>query len=226
LKAESSVNFNIGVDYSPKENLNLNINFFRNNVENLIDTRILPIPTAGGANIFSYQNINRIYKQGMEVDAKWNLTQNINVSGGYQLLYARDPEAEDFFDDSQGAIVRDPETLESVRVETEYFGLFNRSRHMANFKIFYKITAWKMDANIRGTYRSKYGLFDTNGNNYLDGLDEFVDGYAIWDIALNKSVNTDFTAGFGIDNLLDFTDPVNITNIPGRLIYGKLNFNF
>ncbi|MEO1256792.1 MAG: TonB-dependent receptor, partial [Bacteroidota bacterium] len=226
LEAESSVNFNFGVDYTPKEGMRISINLFRNNVNNLIDTQILPTPTAGGANIFSYQNINRIYKQGIELDTKWDVTQNISLSGGYQLLYAKDREAEDFFDSSNGVIVRDPETLESVRVETEYFGLFNRSRHMANFKIFYEIPAWKTNANIRGVYRSKYGLFDTNGNNYLDGLDEFVNGYTIWDLAINKTINKNLAAGFGIDNLLDFTDPVNISNIPGRLFYGKLNVNF
>jgi len=28
---------------------------------------------------------------------------------------------------------------------------------------------------------------------------------------------------FGVDNLFDYTDPVNIPNYPGRIIYSKLN---
>ena len=83
-----------------------------------------------------------------------------------------------------------------------------------------------MDSNIRGTYRSKYGLFDTNGNNYLDTYDDFVDGYAIIDLAINKTFLKNYQIGFGVDNLFDFTDPQNISNIAGRIIYGKLNIQF
>ena len=94
---------------------------------------------------------------------------------------------------------------------------------MANFKVFYQLPKWKTNANIRGTYRSKYGLFDTNDNTYLDDLDEFVDGYIIWDVAINKTLFETIITGFGIDNILNFNDPINISNIPGRLFYGKLN---
>jgi outer membrane receptor for ferrienterochelin and colicins len=83
-----------------------------------------------------------------------------------------------------------------------------------------------LDANIRGTYRSKYGLFDTNGNNYLDAYDDFVDGYTIWDIAINKTIYENYQLGFGMDNLLGFTDTQNISNISGRIIYGTLNIQF
>ena len=83
-----------------------------------------------------------------------------------------------------------------------------------------------MDANVRNTFRSNYGLFDTNGNTYLDGFDEFVEGYIICDFALNKTFYEDYKLGLGIDNLFNFTDPQNISNIAGRLFYGKLNINF
>ena len=75
---------------------------------------------------------------------------------------------------------------------------------------------------MRATYRSKYGLSDTNGNGYLDHYDSFVSGYAILDLALNKSLSKNITFGAGIDNLFDFTDPANVTNIPGRLYFAKL----
>ena len=97
---------------------------------------------------------------------------------------------------------------------------------MANFKIFYNIPKWNLDTNIRITYRSKYGLFDTNGNTYLDTYDEFREGYTIWDFAINKTIYKNYKLGFGIDNIFDFNDPQNITNIPGRIIYGTININF
>jgi outer membrane receptor for ferrienterochelin and colicins len=97
---------------------------------------------------------------------------------------------------------------------------------MANLKIFYTLTKWGLDANIRGTYRSKYGLLDSNGNTYLDSYDEFVDGYAILDFAINKSFLNNYQIGFGTDNIFNFKDTQNISNIAGRIIYGKLNIQF
>jgi outer membrane receptor for ferrienterochelin and colicins len=91
---------------------------------------------------------------------------------------------------------------------------------MANLKLFYKIPKWNLDMNLRSTYRSKYGLFDTNGNDYLDTYDDFVDGYSILDFAINKTLFKYYQIGFGLDNVFDFKDTQNISNIPGRLIYG------
>ena len=85
---------------------------------------------------------------------------------------------------------------------------------------------WKLNTNIRTTYRSKYGLFDTNSNTYLDKYDSFVKGYFILDWAINKTFHTKYQLSFGIDNLLDFKDPQNISNLSGRNIYIKINFNF
>ncbi|MEM7298286.1 MAG: TonB-dependent receptor, partial [Bacteroidota bacterium] len=126
LKAESSVSFNFGVDYSPFDQLQLNANIFRSNVQNLIDTRVIARKTIG-QNVFSYYNVNEVYKEGLEFNAKWNASPTLSIAGGYQLLYAKDREAEEFFESSNGVIVRDPVTLESTRVQTDYFGLFNRS---------------------------------------------------------------------------------------------------
>ena len=221
LKAERSVSFNFGLDYNPTDDFQLNANVFRNNVDNLIDTRVIARKT-NGQNVFSYYNINKIRKQGLELNAKWNVSENLSFSGGYQLLYAKDMDVEDSFDEGN-VFARSNNGLSFRLNKDNYFGLFNRSRHMANFKVFYQLPKWKTNANIRGTYRSKYGLFDTNDNTYLDDLDEFVDGYMIWDVAINKTLFETIITGFGIDNILNFNDPINISNIPGRLFYGKLN---
>ncbi len=83
-----------------------------------------------------------------------------------------------------------------------------------------------MDTSLRGTYRSKYGLIDTNGNTFLDTYDNFVDGFVVIDFAINKTFLDNYQLGFGIDNLFDFKDSQNISNIAGRIIYGKLNIQF
>ena len=97
---------------------------------------------------------------------------------------------------------------------------------MANFKVFYTIPKWNLKLNCRGTYRSKYGQFDTNGNDYLDDFDNFINAYTIWDLAVDKTFYKKYQVALGSDNIFNFIDGQNINNIPGRLIYAKLNIQF
>jgi outer membrane receptor for ferrienterochelin and colicins len=225
LKPESSIGYNFGIDLKPLSTLKINLNLFRNNIKNLIDTRVIARKT-NGQNIFSYYNVNEVYTQGLEFNANYKFNENLTISGGYQLLYAKDIEAEKDFEEGQ-VFARIRPSSPSFRLQKDdYFGLFNRSRHMANFKIFYTIPKWNLDTNLRTTYRSKYGLFDTNGNTYLDNYDAFVKGYSIWDFAINKIIYKNYKLGFGMDNIFNFNDPQNISNIAGRIIYGTLNINF
>ncbi|MEM6685132.1 MAG: TonB-dependent receptor [Bacteroidota bacterium] len=225
LRPESSFSVNIGLDYNPTKKLSLHVNVFRNSVENLIDTRVIA-NKINGQNVFSYTNINEVYTQGVEFSTTWKVIKNLDFSAGYQLLYARDVAAEEAFENGQ-VFARESVSSPSFQLETsDYFGLFNRSRHMANGKLFYKIPKWNANANIRSVYRSKYGIIDSNGNGYLDKFDDFVDGYAIWDVAFNKTLYDNYTLGLGIDNVFDFTDPQNISNIAGRIIYGNLTIQF
>ena len=225
LKPENSVAMNLGFDYKPISSVNLGINVFRNNINDLIDTRVVANKN-NGQNVFSYYNVNEVYTQGLEFNASWKPNNQLKISGGYQLLYAKDKAAEEAFENGE-VFARENPASPAFRLETDdYFGLFNRSRHMANFKVFYSFEKWKADVNMRATYRSRFGLIDTNFNNYLDAYDTFVDGYSIWDIAFNKTIQDAYQVGLGVDNIFGFTDTQNITNIPGRIIYGKLNINF
>ncbi|UNY99781.1 TonB-dependent receptor [Zhouia spongiae] len=223
LKPENSIGINLGLDYRFSSTVKFNMNLFRNNIEDLIDTRVIAGKT-NGQNVFSYYNVHKVYTQGLEFNATWMPDNNLKLSGGYQLLFAKDKEAEEAF--KNGEVYARNSNGSFKLDKSDYFGLYNRSRHMANFKIFYQIPAWSMNMNIRGTYRSKYGLYDSNGNAYLDKYDVFVDGYSVWDIALNKTILKNYTLGVGIDNAFGFTDTQNISNISGRIFYGKLNIKF
>jgi outer membrane receptor for ferrienterochelin and colicins len=222
LKPENSVSVNLGMDYKLSSRFKLSLNVFRNNIEDLIDTRVIANKT-NGQNVFSYYNVNEVYTQGLEFNTTWKLNNQLKITGGYQLLFAKDKEAENAFERGE-VFARETPGSPSFKLEKQdYFGLYNRSRHMGNLKVFYSIPKWKLNTNVRVTYRSKYGLFDTNGNNYLDTYDDFVNGYTVTDFAINKTLYNNYQLGFGIDNIFNFTDTQNITNIPGRIIYGTLN---
>ncbi len=122
---------------------------------------------------------------------------------------------------------RDPETLDSFKLKkSEYFGLLNRSKHTANVKFFYSIPKWKTDVNLRVFYRSKFGLFDSNSNQILDKYDDFVNEYFLTNLSLSKKIKEKFTFQAGVNNLFDFTNASEISNISGRQFFGKLQFNF
>ncbi len=222
LNPENSIGINVGADYRLSSTVKVDLNIFRNNIEDLIDTRVIANKT-NGQNVFSYYNVHKVFTQGLEFNVNWKPSNNLKLMGGYQLLFAKDKAAVDAFENGEVYARLTPSSPSFQLKKEDYFGLYNRSRHMANFKIFYTFERWKLDANLRGTYRSKYGLYDTNGNTYLDEYDEFVDGYSTWDIAFNKTLYKNYTLGFGIDNVFGFTDTQNISNISGRIIYGKLN---
>ena len=232
LKPESSVAYNIGFTFKPLNTLNFEINFFRNDIKDLIDDR--QIATKASQNgVFSYVNVNQAYTQGFEFNSSWQANKQLKVSGGFQYLIAKDKDAESIFKNGE-AFALTPLGAAQLK-EDDYFGLPNRSKHMANLKLFYDFVDLDLNVNIRGVYRSKYGLFDTNGtvNGYIDKYDDFVEGFSTWDLALNKTFYKNYELGFGVDNIFDFTDwpdsgtdQVFIANIPGRLFYGTINIKF
>jgi len=232
LDAERSVGYNFGFGYR-KGKFRGDVNFFKNDFQNLIDTRILASKT-NGQNVFGYLNRERVYTQGLEVDLHFRAQEHLSISTGYQLLYAFDKDKEDALDRGE-VFARDPETMETIRIgRADYFGLENRSRHTLNFKVFYEIPEWEANANLRVVYRSRFGLTDVNGNDLLDELDmAFVEDYALVNLALGKTFFTHYQLQIGANNLLDFrgSNPLaaqdnEVLINPGIQLFGRVTIQF
>lgn len=224
LKPESSVNFNFG-GYYKKNKWSLDYNFFYNTIKNLIDTRAIAQKT-NGQNVFSYFNIDKIFTYGLELNSTYKASSDLSISAGYQYLIAKDQTIVDKIERGE-IFARDPITLSSFKLKSsDYFGLFNRSTHTANIKINYTIHYIKTSVNARVFYKSKYGIFDSNGNNILDKYDEFVKGYFLTNIALNKDFKYKISLQMGVNNLLDYTDKKNISNLPGRQFFTRIQYQF
>ncbi|WP_299799302.1 TonB-dependent receptor [uncultured Maribacter sp.] len=224
LEAESSIGYNLGFNLKHDRG-NTEVNFFRNDFKNLIDTRIIA-RKINGQNVFSYMNFDEIYTTGFEINSSYKLTNELNISAGYQLLYAFDKQKKQDVADNQ-VFVRDAESGQSVALaQSDYFGLVNRSRHNANFKVYYDIPSASTNVNMRVLYRSKYAQYDTNGNDLIDNYDtSFIDGFVTVNAAISKTFNKNLTLQVGANNLLDYTDN-NIPTMPGILGYLKLNYQF
>ena len=78
---------------------------------------------------------------------------------------------------------------------------------------------------IRCILRGRYGEADRNANQILDREDEYLPGYALWNMTLRKRMGA-FAAQMGVENIFDKTDPQNIPSLPGRLIYTGLGRDF
>ncbi len=225
LKPESSIGYNLGASFT-KGKFKGDFNLFRNDFENLIDTRIIARKT-NGQNVFSYTNFNKIYTTGLSVNANYQLAEGLQLSAGYQLLYAKDKDKKVALERGE-IFARDPQSLQTISLNNaDYFGLVNRSRHTANFKIFYELPKWNSNINLRVNYRSTYGLFDSNGNAILDHFDtSFVTGYALVNLAASKTFLDAYTLQIGANNLFDYTDINNIPGLAGTQAYVKLNIQF
>ncbi|MDO6471855.1 TonB-dependent siderophore receptor [Maribacter sp. 1_MG-2023] len=224
LEAESSIGYNLGFNLKHGRG-NTEVNFFRNDFKNLIDTRIIA-RKINGQNVFSYMNFDEIYTTGFEINSSYKLTNELNISAGYQLLYAFDKQKKQDVADNQ-VFVRDAESGQSVALaQSDYFGLVNRSRHNANFKVYYDIPSASTNVNMRVLYRSKYAQYDTNGNDLIDNYDtSFIDGFVTLNAAISKIFYKNLTLQVGANNLLDYTDN-NIPTMPGIQGYLKLNYQF
>lgn len=205
LKAETSTSWNAGFSVRPISKLEFTFNGFYNDLHNMIYNQQIGIKT-NGASLYSWFNIARAYTSGMEAGASWQPLQGLTVSGGYQLLYARDRA----YDDSirMGVKkVRNSVERERTAVPADHFGLPNRSRHMANLQLFYEYKPWGLHLSARGTYRSRYGFLDENDNGFIDPYDVFVNGYVVLHCSARKSfLQERLTLQLTIDNINDYTD--------------------
>ncbi|MGB1042586.1 MAG: TonB-dependent receptor plug domain-containing protein [Tenacibaculum sp.] len=237
LKPENSIGYNLGFQLKPSSKLNIGINLFRNNISDLIDvfdTQLNPndLGLTNGTRTFSYQNIDEIYTQGVEVDFKYHISNNVKILGGYQYLETANKKEEQFVAENPTTVIKDENGV-SKRVVLDYFGLANRSKHHANLKLFYENFIHNFSANVRAVYRSKYALFDTNGNGLIDSYDNFVSDNLQLNFAVNKQVSSTMKLQFGVDNLTDERGEVNKEKFKnndtvlrlGRTFYGRLTIN-
>ncbi|MDZ7936428.1 MAG: hypothetical protein U5M51_16000 [Emticicia sp.] len=143
-------------------------------------------------------------------------------SAGYQYLEAKDKAILDKI--KAGNVFRRDENLSTERVpKKDYGGLMGRSKHSANFKIFYENKKF-VSASLRGVYRGRYGFGDKNSNAILDADNEYVNGFFTWNFSTTKTFKK-LNFQVGIDNILNYRNAQNIPNLAGRLWWAKTQFN-
>ena len=224
LSPESSFGVNIGYSREINEKISLSSNIFSNSAKNLIDYRVIA-NKINGQNVFSYYNVNNVSTFGFDINTKYKADNYFNFSIGYQLLYAYDLDAREAFENGDVYARLTVDSPAFRLKKSDYFGLYNRSRHMGVLKINYNNLENNFSCNLRLRYRSKYGIYDSNSNNYLDKYDDFVNGHITTNISMNKIINSSLTVSGGVENIFNYLDRQNISNLSGRIYFLRAKYN-
>jgi outer membrane receptor for ferrienterochelin and colicins len=229
LKPERSVSYSAGFTLTPMPTFKIDVNGFYNNVHNFINTDQVA-SKKGGQQVFTYFNIDKAFLTGLDVGLSWIAAKGLTIAAGYQLLYAKDRGVIDSIKAGTGnyAKVYDPNLGADRRSKvSDYFGLTNRSRHMANIRFSYEYEPKGITASFRVNYRSKYGFMESNrSNGFLDPYDTYVAGFFLLNASVQKTLlNKHMAVQLTADNILNYRDML-MPGQSGRMILVGLNYRF
>ncbi|MBL7729505.1 MAG: TonB-dependent receptor, partial [Dinghuibacter sp.] len=225
LKPESSVGYNFAADYTPVKGIQVSVSAFRNDVQNLVNY----IPVAqkpNGSNVFSYINLNRAVTQGAAAEITVKQIPGVTIQGGYQYLFTADKDIYNAI--KEGTVYGRDYIGGPARLMTrkDYGGLNNRSKHSANIKLFYEPARQKWNASLRAVYRSRWGVYDNDGNGFANQQSEFARGCVLLNAAVTVKPLANWQVQTGINNLLNYTDGANMPNQPGINGFISLVYSF
>jgi outer membrane receptor for ferrienterochelin and colicins len=228
LSPEKSIGINLGFDYTLNNNSFFKINFFRNDISNLIETYNLPFNKVNNQAIYSYKNVNKVFTEGMEFNFSHHFNGNFSVFGSYQYLVAKDKNVLRKIKGKE-MYKRDPLTnVTSLVTKSEYKGLFNRSMNTANLRLQYHNLLYNTSVFITAKYRGQYGFSGLNGfqngNDILDDDREFVKGFLLGNVTLSQPLAPRFDAQVGVENILNYTNKLQMPNMFGRSYFINVNF--
>jgi len=244
LEPENSLSFNAGVATDLIPQVQASVNLFHNDVENLIDSQLILQKTGGGPFpfVFTYFNVGEAFTQGLESELTLRPLRgtdladrvgDVSVSLGYQYLEAKSRDAITRIE--SGEVYRVPNDPQSpdfnpnapILDESDYIGLFNRSKHAGSLQLRYRQEALGLTVSLRGTYRGEYGFNDTNQNGVYDAFDEPADAYTVWNVTARKDLFSRATLTLGVDNLSgaspDYGAGQPVPAFAGRQVYAGLS---
>lgn len=220
LAPEHSGSWQIGGEYNGfSRKVRFGVNFFRNDVRNLIDSvslgfiatqaQLNAVIAANGIDpafrpalgrlLFFYKNLTNVFTQGVELDADIILPKGFTVGGAYTYLDAKD--------------------------KTTDLYLLNRNPHQGFVKFGYANDKYGFRTNLRGSFYSSW----INARS-ATGVETIAPKFQIWDFYGAKSLPKNFEIYGSLDNLFDNQDPntglSSSTNQPLPLYRAEIGRSF
>lgn len=228
LQAEQSNTFNLTATIAPSSTWQVELSGFYHHIKNQINS--FQVATAGdGQMIYSYLNLPKVNNKGFEASFSYRPLPDLDLSIGYQYLVSKDLSVKDSILTGNWPYytLRNPTTGETFRSETsDYWGLENRSRHMANLRVFYNYQPWDLGLTFRLNYRGKYPFEDANGNYYIDRFDIFVNGFLLFNASIEKKIfKKHLTLQVTAENIANYTDYLMPGQL-GRVVLAGVTYRF
>ena len=196
LRPETSISYDFGISYKLNERSKIGVNLFQTNTTDLIES-VLAGMFVNQTLLFGYTNISEATFRGVEFEGLYQ-KGNFRFDGSYQYL----------------------ETQANKSDGTEFF-LGERPKHLINFSTTYT-TDSKISFNLNGVIKSKYFFRDVNRSGTQDD-NEFIPSHSLLNGIVSKQYNK-FNIGFGVNNILDFTNVDYLKFQNGRTIFGRLQY--
>lgn len=130
LSPETSTSIQMGVEYNSHHHFQADINFFYNDIKNLISTTLDKEDSdATGLSIYKYSNIGKARTQGIDITSAYSFTESLSSNISYTYLDALDLEIDK--------------------------KLTQRPKHQVKFKINYQIQPIETSLSLYGNYQSE-----------------------------------------------------------------------
>lgn len=128
LKPESSDSFQLGFNFVRHDDFHADINFFLNDVKNLIQTDFDQAITVNGITQYTYSNVAKTQAKGIETTAQWMISPDLTLNAAYTYTDTKD--------------------------KLTQLNLTNRPKHVARLGTDYSIND-RFDLSIRTRYQSQ-----------------------------------------------------------------------
>jgi outer membrane receptor for ferrienterochelin and colicin len=203
LKPETSQGGNIGFEYLWNDFLLINSTYFHNKFEDLIvDYQKQPFPRP----IFSYLNVRTATFQGVELQTRFYILNNLNLTLSYNYT---DIDMKNEQEMAQG----DDEEIAFSKI----------SPHTASSRLIYRMFNERFKISLRNQYFSQRDILVVEGHsNYIK---QKKDAYNVVDLTFMYDFNKMLTFRLGGTNLTDYKDD-NYGPFIGRRIFFGVKANF
>lgn len=256
LLPEQSTSYDVGCLYifeqfkflSLPTQISIDAHAFRNNLHNLIEYYKPTFNPPPPRDVYSYQNISRVYTQGIEATVKYAVeadsTWRVSGQVGYQYLDANNTEVKEAIDAGTAGYVNIKEGRYVNLTHSMYGGLWFRSRHSGNIRVQYDNLENAFSVTARAQYVGKYGdpalesigpiyIGSNSAGDLLDNPSEYVAAYTLVHLSASKNIEAEFIAPnaklactIGINNLLGVSNPQYVPSLIGRQFFVNASFNW
>jgi len=199
LRPETSRGLTVGAEVKLLSRVRLVVEFYRNDISNLIAFLPGEVVSEGELQRFTNDNVEEARTQGIETSVEIEVMSWLQASTSYTYLDSQDLQ--------------------------ENRPLDGRAEHRVTFRLLADYRPWGLSAWVRGTYVGARPFFVPDDSQPPEIVREDASPYTTIDARIAQQIAGRFKVFFGADNLLNAGDP-RFLAIPPFGIYAGLDARY